>query len=47
MDQYITTLYAVQSTFYTCETNLQTSAETSSIKMSSVLVMHDEVKACK
>ena len=30
---------------YTLETNLQTSAETLSVKMSSVMVMDDDVKA--
>ena len=47
MDQYITALYAVQSAFYTHRTNLRANTETSNVKMSSVLVMHDEVKACK
>ena len=32
---------------YACETNLRTSTETLSVKMSSIVVMHDEVKACK
>ena len=47
MDQNIIALYVVQSAFYTRETNLRTSAETLSVKMSSVIVMHDEMKACK
>ena len=37
----------VHSTIYTHETNLRTSAEMLSIKMSYVVVMHNEVKACK
>ena len=38
------TLYAVQSKFYTRETKLETSTETLSVMMSSVVAMHDKVR---
>ena len=46
-DQYINALYTVHSAFYTLETNLWTNIKTLSVKVSSVVVMHDKVKACK
>ena len=38
---------SIQSTFYTYETNLWTNTKMLNVKMSPVVVMHDEVKACK
>ena len=39
VDQYISALYAVQSAFYTLNTNLLTGTETVNIEASSVVVM--------